>query len=414
MASIIPIVVLAAVFILIAVRKIGHINFRIWQIMTLGALAVLLTGQISIPDAFKAINFDVIIFLFGMFIIGEALEESGYLSYLAYHLFKKAKTINALVLMILFGIGFASAFLMNDTLAIIGTPVVLLLARKHKTNSKMLLITLAFAITLGGVISPIGNPQNLLIALNGGIQNPFITFVKYLFIPTILNLLITFLLIKLFYKKDFHNRNLNHYEEPIKDKNLASICKISLGILFLMILAKIIIVILKVNLDFKLTYIALLAAIPIILFSNKRIEILKNTDYYTIIFFISMFILMQSVWNTGFFQNIIQNSGIDLISIIMILIVSVLLSQLISNVPLVALYLPLLIAAGASSKELMALAAGSTIAGNMLILGAASNVIIIQNAEKKGETINFWEFAKIGIPLTVINILVHYIYFSIL
>src|SRR3989338_4372614 len=109
----------------------------------------------------------------------------------------------------------------------------------------------------------------------------------------------------------------------------------------------------------------------------------------------------------------------NLTSLVMIFIVSVLLSQLISNVPLVALYLPILISAGASSKELMALAAGSTIAGNMLILGAASNVIIIQNAERYAEksgdqesTITFWEFAKIGIPLTMINVLVYYLYFS--
>jgi len=98
----------------------------------------------------------------------------------------------------------------------------------------------------------------------------------------------------------------------------------------------------------------------------------------------------------------------------MILLVSVLLSQLISNVPLVALYLPMLTLLGASSKELMTLAAGSTIAGNLFILGAASNVIIIQNAEKRtGDTLTFFEFSKIGIPLTLINLLVYLLFFII-
>lgn len=87
---------------------------------------------------------------------------------------------------------------------------------------------------------------------------------------------------------------------------------------------------------------------------------------------------------------------------------SVVLSQFISNVPLVALYLPMLNNLGATTKELMALAAGSTIAGNLSILGAASNVIIIQNAEKKaGETLTFWEFVKIGVPVTIINVFVY-------
>jgi Na+/H+ antiporter NhaD/arsenite permease-like protein len=92
--------------------------------------------------------------------------------------------------------------------------------------------------------------------------------------------------------------------------------------------------------------------------------------------------------------------------------VSVVLSQLISNVPLVALYLPVLSHLGAATKEMMALAAGSTIAGNFSILGAASNVIIIQNAEKKaGETLTFREFVRIGIPLTVVNALVYWLFF---
>jgi Na+/H+ antiporter NhaD/arsenite permease-like protein len=79
----------------------------------------------------------------------------------------------------------------------------------------------------------------------------------------------------------------------------------------------------------------------------------------------------------------IANMNLNILSIPMILAVSVLLSQLISNVPLVALYLPMLSHASATTKEMIALAAGSTIAGNLFILGAASNVIIIQNAEKK-------------------------------
>jgi Na+/H+ antiporter NhaD/arsenite permease-like protein len=174
---------------------------------------------------------------------------------------------------------------------------------------------------------------------------------------------------------------------------------------------------LKITFDFKLTYIALIAAIPIILFSKKRTHILKNIDWHTLIFFASMFILMQSVWNSGFFQQFIENTKLNLLSTSMIFIVSITLSQFISNVPLVALYLPILNTLGATTKELLALAAASTIAGNLLILGAASNIIIIHNAEKRTNgkaTITFWEFAKIGIPLTILNVAVYLIWFWII
>ena len=143
----ISLIVLAGVFILIAVRRLGNIRLQIWQIMTLGATAVLLTGQISPFNALKAVNLDVLFFLFGMFIVGEALESSGYLSQLSYRVFNKARTLDALVLAILFVMGLMSAFLMNDTIAIIGTPVVLLLAKRANTNPKILMLSLAFAIT---------------------------------------------------------------------------------------------------------------------------------------------------------------------------------------------------------------------------------------------------------------------------
>jgi Na+/H+ antiporter NhaD/arsenite permease-like protein len=99
----------------------------------------------------------------------------------------------------------------------------------------------------------------------------------------------------------------------------------------------------------------------------------------------------------------------------MILSVSIVLSQLISNVPLVALYQPMLIHAGTVTKGFMALAAGSTIAGNLFILGAASNIIIIQNVENKSHyTITFLDFAKVGIPLTIMNTAVYWLFLSVL
>lgn len=410
----ISVAILLLVFSLIAVRQVGKIKLEIWQVMTFGALACLLTRQISPTDALMSINLDVILFLFGMFVVGVGLEESGYLSHISYKIFKRAKTPDELIILILFVIGVASAFLMNDTLAIIGTPVVLHLSRKHKTSPKLLLLTLAFAVTIGSVMSPIGNPQNLLIALEGNIKNPFILFFKFLLIPTILNLAIAFFVLRFFYKDDFHNGSLNHSEELIKNKDLARLAKVSLYLIVIMVILKISIVTAGINIDFRLTYISLVASLPILILAKQKYEILKNVDWKTLIFFVSMFILMQSVWNSGFIQGIIGNMNINITNLLMIFIVSIVLSQFISNVPLVALYLPMLLEAGASSKEMVALAAGSTIAGNLFILGAASTVIIIQNAEKKSnETITFLEFAKVGIPLTILNTIVYYVYLSL-
>ena len=408
----VSIIVLVVVFILIAVRQIGRFRLQIWQAMLLGALAVLVTGQISPADALQAINLDVILFLFGMFVVGQALEESGYLSHLSSRLFGRAKTVDSLLLLILFGAGLLSAFLMNDTLAIIGTPVMLQIARKTGIRPKLLLLSLAFSVTIGSVMSPIGNPQNLLVAINGNVASPFITFLGYLAVPTVINLFLTYLVLKFVYRRHLKNDRLSYSVDPITDPRLARLSKVSLIIIVVLVLAKIITSLLGLGIDFRLTYIALAAALPIILLSPRRLGIVRRIDWTTLVFFAAMFVLMQSVWDSGYFQNVIANLHLDLRSIGIIMVVSIALSQLISNVPLVALYLPVLSHLGAATKEMMALAAGSTIAGNFSILGAASNVIIIQNAEKKaGETLTFWEFVRVGIPLTAVNALVYWLFF---
>lgn len=177
---------------------------------------------------------------------------------------------------------------------------------------------------------------------------------------------------------------------------------------------KIILVSLSPDLDFSLTYIALAGVLPIIIFSRQRLQPVKNIDWATLVFFAAMFVLMKSVWDSGFFQGLISNRELNLTDTGIVMIISVVLSQFISNVPMVALYLPFITRMGTSNTTLMALAAGSTIAGNLSILGAASNVIIIQNAENKsGSSVSFWEFLRIGAPLTIANVLVYWLFLNI-
>ena len=98
--------------------------------------------------------------------------------------------------------------------------------------------------------------------------------------------------------------------------------------------------------------------------SRRRLTIIKKIDWFTMDPFAAMFVLMQSVWDSGFFQSWFARLHFNLASTVVILGISIALSQFISNVPLVALYLPTITQLGAGIREMMALAAGSTIAGN--------------------------------------------------
>ncbi|MBP5288027.1 MAG: hypothetical protein J6Z08_09035 [Elusimicrobiales bacterium] len=404
-------VILGIVFLLTAVRRIGRVSMPVWAVMTGGAAASILCGGISLPAAFRAVDFEVIIFLFGMFCAGQVLELSGWLARAQYRIFRRARTKETLLISLVFFMGMASAVFMNDTIAVIGTPVALLMARKYGIKAKELMLALAFAVTVGSAASPIGNPQNLLVAVKSGMTSPFADFISYLFIPTLINLSLVCVVIKIFYPGDFTRCPIRHHPERVKDPHLAMIAKITIGTVLAAILVKIVCVSVFPSFDFSLVWIAVAAALPGLLLSPRRFEIIKSVDWRTLAFFVGMFVLMQAVWNTGFFQKLIAGSNIDISSVKTITAISVIVSQFVSNVPLTALYIPLLKEAGAGVTSYVALAASATVAGNLFILGAASNIIIVQAAERRGEgSISVWEFTKVGLPLTIANSLV-YLYF---
>ncbi|ARB93063.1 SLC13 family permease [Legionella longbeachae] len=403
----IAVLILLIVLVAIALRHLVKMPIPIWGFMTIGALASILFQQISPLRALSAIEPDVMFYLFGMFLICQAAEESGYLERVTDRIFFRAVTGKHALLVIVFVLGFSAALLMNDTIAIVGTPIILQLGKSQKHITKPLLFALAFAITIGSVISPIGNPQNLLIAVQGGLSSPFLKFVKTLIIPTLINLIVTYFFIYFIYKHTLNKPIEKPVPGPIKYYPMIILVKISLVLMLFLVFAKIITDVMHTSLHINFSYIALIAAVPILLCKQRWI-LLKQLDWGTLLFFASTFILIQSVWDSGFFQTTINQFHLTVTQIPAILFISLIFSQFLSNVPLVALYLPLLINHHAADSQYLALAAGSTIAGNLSIIGAASNIIIIQSIEKRGmKGFGFFEFIKVGVPLTAVNMLIY-------
>jgi Na+/H+ antiporter NhaD/arsenite permease-like protein len=402
-----PLWTLAAVLLLIAFRLVAGIRVAIWQIMLLGALTVLLGRAMTLTQAWQAIDWEVIGFLFGVFTLGQALVASGLLYRISGRLFGKIGSAEALILAVLLGSGLASALLMNDTVAVIGTPLMLTLARVHRLPPILLLLALAFGVTIGSVMSPIGNPQNLLIAVHGGLANPFWVFFKSLTLPTLLNLLLAWGVLRVAFWRDFHGEALLHSVPPLDDKHLAGLAAQGVAWMTAAVCLKIVLATLASPIELPLWIVALGACAPILIRSPRRLEVVRHIDWHTLVFFVALFILMRSVWNSGAIQSWLPQVNSSFASVPHLLAGSVLLSQLISNVPLVALALPLVQSTSAHSEAMLALAAGSTIAGNLTLIGAASNIIIAQAAERRGQHLGFWRFVAVGGPLTLVNLLVY-------
>ncbi|MBE6515518.1 MAG: anion transporter [Methanocorpusculum parvum] len=391
--------ILAVVFLLIMVRRVGKFRLPIWGIMTAGALAALLFQTISISSAISAVQLDVIAFLFGMFVFGAALDKSGLLHSVVLRGFTKAKNKRQVMLIFMITTAAAAALFMNDTVAVIGAPLAMFCAAKFGIPVVRMLLALCFAVTFGSAATPIGNPQNLLIALSG-VPDAFVTFAIYLVVPSVLCLFISY---KFLARGISSEAVVMDKSDDVFDDRLSSICKISFVLILLAVAARIVGSFFGYEVSF--IWIAAAGALPLLLFSSKRLELLKSVDYRTLIFFVSMFILMEAVWESGVLQVLLPESLT--VSIPVMVTAGAVVSQFVSNVPFVLMVLPLLETAAASVPLYMAASAGCTAAGALTILGAASTIIIIQRAEKEGESLSFLTFLKSGVPITLAAVVIY-------
>jgi len=420
-----PIGIFVVVYALIALRNFRRFKIPIWTIMLAGAVAMIFSGALPLQDAYAAINLDVIFFLLGMFSIVAAMDLSGLLEYLTARMLRLSRTPQRALALVLFGMGLLSAFLVNDTLALTATPIMLGLSKQMRIKPGVLLITLALGVTIGSAMTPVGNPQNLLIALSSGIPNPMLDFLYYLVPPTIIGLVVTFLILRFYYRKDLAKSAEDFGTiplPPIKDGRLARLSAYVAGIVvagfFLVGVAQLF----GVQGNINLGTVSLFGATIVYLLSTRRREILASVDWGIIIFFMSLFIVVHGFWDSNALQSLLLylpalNPSDIVVSLGVIILASLIFSQLLSNVPFVAVYIKAMQAAGFTGtnvKAWVALAGASTLAGGLSLLGAASNVIILEAAESRGSGFSSLEFSKVGLLVTIPNILILYLFLRIL
>ena len=428
--QLVTLVVFGATYGAIILRNLKGFTLPIWAILLAGAVAMVFVGSIGVVDAYRAVNLPVITFLFSMFTLVTALDISGALESFAKALLRRAKKPGDVIYLTFFGFAFGSAFLMNDTLALMGTPIMLTLSRRLNISPRPLLLTLAFAVTTGSVVTPMGNPQNLLIALASGITAPVIGFASYLLLPTLLNLGATYLLLRVLFKKEFHKpgakfEKVTLLEEgrPASDRRLARLSVLLVVFTLALILAVNLLEAFGIKQPFGISEVSLLGAALLLLVSGRGREILRAMDWGILLLFAGLFVLMQSLSNNGIIASVAQylpalGKGDPHASLFSILVSGLLLSQVLSNVPMVALYLPIMKSLSYGPQDVYAwaaLAGGSTLAGNLTILGAASNLIIIEEAERQGVKLSFIEFLKVGVLVTAVNFAILYVtlYFGV-
>lgn len=376
----------------------------------MGGFAIVLTGIVHQKIAFAAIDWNVIFFLIGMMMVISVMRQTGVFMFLAIKLAKiaKGKPLAIMILMFLLTT-VISAFLGSVTTIMILVPIVLLVASELKISPIPFIITMVIASNGGGAATMIGDPPNILIG--SATDYDFMDFLFNLTPPVILITIFSTGLIWLLYRKGMHVSNENRaklmsYNEKnlIKNRKLLIICGIVLVLMLIALSLQSVIMI-------ETATVAMTAGLFLLVISDrKRVEhILSNDiDWVTIFFFMGLFMIVESLVETGFISMIAESvmkvtHGEPKATSMVILWISGIFSAFIDNVPFVAAMIPVIKQLGTliNNPDTMhpiwwALALGTCLGGNGTLIGASANIVAVGIANRNGYHISFKEYTKIG------------------
>ena len=161
-------VIFAATYLLIAVQRLPFVHLNRPAAGLLGAVAMVVSGVLSLPDAYAAIDLDVLVFLLGVMLIVGYLEVGKFFEWAAEWVLRRARTPRRLLLGVVVGGGLLSALFVNDTVCLVVTPVLLAALGPLRVRPTPYLVGLAMGANVGSVLSVTGNPQNMLVGIWSG------------------------------------------------------------------------------------------------------------------------------------------------------------------------------------------------------------------------------------------------------
>jgi Na+/H+ antiporter NhaD/arsenite permease-like protein len=193
-------VILLVTYLLIAAQGLPWLRLTRPAASLLGAVAMVTIGGLALPDAYAAIDMNVIVFLLGVLLLTAYLELGGFFEWIAARIVRYAHAPASLLAVVVAVSGLLSAFFVNDTICLVLPPLVLAVVRPLGLRPLPYLLAIALGANVGSAMTPTGNPQNMLIAVASGIS--FARFVGTLALPSLGGLVIVFGVIALVYRRD--------------------------------------------------------------------------------------------------------------------------------------------------------------------------------------------------------------------
>jgi Na+/H+ antiporter NhaD/arsenite permease-like protein len=381
-------------FVFIAIGRLPGTRMNRTTIAVAGAGLLLAVGAIGQEAAFHAIDLGTIVLLFALMVLNVNLRLAGFFAWVGARVLSFARSPHMLLGLVIAASGVLSALFLNDPVCVLFTPLVVDIALKAGRDPIPYLMGLATGANIGSTATITGNPQNLLIGQASGI--PYLTFLSQLGPVALLGMGAAWLVILLVYRPEF----ARPWQQPVISPPRVSrpLMRRALLVTGIMLVAFLV---------GAPPAAASLAAVSLLLVSRLKPARLLAIDWGLLAFFAGLFIITGALATTGLSARLFEimapavNGGVATLSL-----ASAGLSNLVSNVPAVLLFRPVVPSLENPELAWLTLAMSSTLAGNLTLLGSVANLIVAEIAAERGVKLTFREYLKAGVPITVITLVI--------
>ena len=356
----------------------------------LGAIVLIATERVTAQQAWQAIHVPTIGLLFGLMVVSAQFRLAGLYSAITHRIAANDARPQRLLMLVIATAAGLSALLANDIVCLAMAPLLVEGCLRRGLRPLPFLLALACASNVGSAATLIGNPQNMLIG-----QTLRLSFAGYLLdslLPSALGCIVVYAVIAWQFRTRWHDaRRALSVSAPALD--LWQACK-GAAVLLAMVVCFLLVPYPR--------EVAALAAAGLLLLSRRMHarEMLALVDWQLLVLFAGLFIVNHALAAGGSLEdamNRMTHAGLDPRHPGWLFAVTVVLSNLVSNVPAVMLLLPA--AHHPQSGPILALA--STLAGNLIIVGSIANIIVADQAQRLGIAVGWREHARVGVPVTL-------------
>ena len=372
----------------------------------LGAIAIVALGALTPEEAALSIHLPTLLLLFSFMVISAQMRLGGFYTRVTLQVAELRLSPPALLAAMIAVVGTLSAMFSNDVICLAIAPVLADACLARRLDPVPYLLGLACAANVGSAATLIGNPQNMLIG-----QVLKLSFPGYFLeavVPVLLGLAATWGVIA--WQTRGRWRTVLDDPPPERRQDLAVYDRWQ-SAKGLAVASALLAVFLFSDLPRE---VAALTGAGLLLMSRKlhSNKMLGLVDWELLILFIGLFVVNHALSQTGLAESAVKaldDAGMPLSQPGPLFVATLLLSNVVSNVPAVMLLLPA--ATETFSGPMLALV--STLAGNLLIVGSIANIIVVDAARRRGISIDWRSHARAGVPVTLITLAITAAWFAL-